>query len=109
MAASVAIGGVLVGNALLLGHLEGIDGALRDGTEVLVVGDCAGDGLGCDVGGFGAADAVGAGLLLPGLCASEVEPAVALAEEFAQLVKRRGVKRSRPYRFRRADAYDGEV
>lgn len=33
----------------------------------------------------------------------------ALAEEFAQLVKRRGVKRSRPYRFRRADAYDGEV
>ena len=33
----------------------------------------------------------------------------ALAEEFAQLVKRRGVRRSRPYRFRRADAYDGEV
>ena len=32
-----------------------------------------------------------------------------LAEEYAQLVKRRGVKRSRPYRFRRADAYDGEV
>jgi len=31
----------------------------------------------------------------------------ALAEEFAQLVKRRGVKRSHPYRFRRADAYDG--
>ena len=36
-------------------------------------------------------------------------PENALAEEFAQLVKRRGVKRSRPYRFRRADAYDGEV
>ena len=33
----------------------------------------------------------------------------ALAEEFAQLVKKRGVKMSRPYRFRRADAYDGEV
>ena len=33
----------------------------------------------------------------------------ALAEEFAQLVKRRGVKRSRPYRFRRAEDYDGEV
>lgn len=33
----------------------------------------------------------------------------ALAEEFAQLVKKRGVKRSHPYRFRRADAYDGEV
>ena len=31
----------------------------------------------------------------------------ALAEEFAQLVKKRGVKMSRPYRFRRADAYDG--
>lgn len=32
-----------------------------------------------------------------------------LADEFARLVKERGVKRSRPYRFRRADAYEEDA
>ena len=32
-----------------------------------------------------------------------------LAAEFAQLVERRGVKRAKPYRFHRADAYEEEV
>lgn len=31
------------------------------------------------------------------------------AAEFARLVAKKGVRRSRPYRFRRADAYEGEV
>ncbi len=30
------------------------------------------------------------------------------ADEFVRLVAAKGVRRSRPYKFRRADAYDGE-
>lgn len=32
-----------------------------------------------------------------------------LADEFARLVKERGAKRVRPYRFRREDAYEEDV
>ncbi len=37
------------------------------------------------------------------------DEADALADEFARLVAEKGIRRRRPYRFRRADAYDGEA